>query len=77
MLAGQPNNTPRADFHSGCAFSEITCVCRLVFNDAATYDAATGTGGVDGSVVLNKEEKNRPENKGLSDYVQRLGKAKV
>jgi L-ascorbate peroxidase len=47
-----------------------------VFNDAATYDYATKTGGMDGSVVLSKEEAGRPENKGLEDLVKRLAKAK-
>ena len=47
-----------------------------MFNDAATYDAATGVGGLDGSIVLNKEEMRRSENKGFEDLVKRLGQAK-
>lgn len=49
---------------------------RLVFNDAATYDAATKTGGMDGSVVL-PEELGRPENKMLEPLVKRLAEAKA
>lgn len=37
-------------------------VLRLVFHDAATFDAAAGDGGVNASVRL---ELDRPENKGL------------
>ena len=37
-------------------------VLRLVFHDAATYDAACGNGGANASVRLELE---RPENKGL------------
>lgn len=47
----------------------------LVFNDAGTYDIATGTGGMDGSIVLD-EELNRPENKALKPMVQKLAGAK-
>ncbi|KAL4428092.1 hypothetical protein ABPG75_002181 [Micractinium tetrahymenae] len=48
---------------------------RLLLNDAGTYDAATKTGGCDGSIVL-PEELNRPENKGLAPFVDRLRKVK-
>ncbi|KAG2487468.1 hypothetical protein HYH03_013890 [Edaphochlamys debaryana] len=50
---------------------------RLVVNDALTYDAATKTGGLDGSIVLNKEELGRPENKGLESIIEKLAKAKT
>ena len=50
-------------------------VCRLLFNDAATFDADTQTGGMNGSVVT-KEELGRPENKGLDALVKRIAKAK-
>lgn len=48
---------------------------RLLLNDAGTYDAATKTGGCDGSIVL-PEELSRPENKGLAPFVDRLRKVK-
>ncbi|KAK9810280.1 hypothetical protein WJX72_007826 [[Myrmecia] bisecta] len=48
---------------------------RLVFNDAGTYDVATDTGGVDGSVFLDEELK-RPENQILKPLVAKLAKAK-
>ncbi|GIL48968.1 hypothetical protein Vafri_5468 [Volvox africanus] len=51
-----------------------TCM-RLVLNDAATYDAATKTGGLDGSIVL-PEELSRPENAGLDVVVAKLAQAK-
>ena len=50
--------------------------CRLVFNDAATYNIATNTGGLNGSIILSKEEASRPENADLSDYVAKLAQAK-
>ncbi|GLC42901.1 hypothetical protein PLESTB_001812400 [Pleodorina starrii] len=49
---------------------------RLVLNDAATYDAATKTGGLDGSIVL-PEELSRPENAGLDVIVEKLAQAKA
>eukprot|EP00892_Ulva_mutabilis_P005537 jgi/Ulvmu1/3355/UM156_0012.1 len=49
---------------------------RLVFNDAATFDVASKTGGMDGSVILNAAERKRPEMAGLDDLVKRLGQAK-
>lgn len=48
---------------------------RLLLHDAATYDAASGTGGVNGSVVLS-EELARPENAGLKDVLAKIGAAK-
>ena len=49
---------------------------RLVLHDAGTYDLSTKTGGLDGSVVLNNEEANRPENKEFAPYIAKLKKAK-
>lgn len=49
---------------------------RLVLHDAGTYDLASKTGGLDGSVVLNKEEASRPENKEFGPYIAKLRKAK-
>lgn len=51
--------------------------CRLVFNDAATFDYEAKTGGLDGSIILNKAEASRAENAGLGDYVKKLGQVKV
>eukprot|EP01024_Parvocaulis_polyphysoides_P012789 TRINITY_DN14761_c0_g2_i5.p1 TRINITY_DN14761_c0_g2~~TRINITY_DN14761_c0_g2_i5.p1 ORF type:complete len:354 (-),score=45.21 TRINITY_DN14761_c0_g2_i5:147-1208(-) len=48
---------------------------RLVFNDAATYDVSTKTGGVDGSIIFD-EELNRPENVSLKPIVAKLKDAK-
>ncbi|GFR53080.1 hypothetical protein Agub_g15788, partial [Astrephomene gubernaculifera] len=48
---------------------------RLVLHDAMTYDAATKTGGMDGSIVL-PEELSRPENTDLEPLVARLAQAK-
>lgn len=49
---------------------------RLVFNDAATYDPATKTGGFDGSIVM-PEELSRPENKMLEPVVKRLAEVRA
>jgi L-ascorbate peroxidase len=55
--------------------ADASSAVRLLFNDAATYDAIAKTGGVNGSIVLS-EELSRPENKDLKDLVGRLGKAR-
>lgn len=47
-----------------------------MFNDAATFDIATGTGGMNGSVVLSSEERKRAESAGLEELIGRLTKAK-
>lgn len=49
---------------------------RLVLHDAGTFDRASKTGGIDGSVILNKEEAGRPENKEFEPFVEKLKKAK-
>ena len=49
---------------------------RLVLHDAGTYDLATKSGGIDGSVILNKEEASRPENREFAPYIEKLRKAK-
>jgi L-ascorbate peroxidase len=49
---------------------------RLILHDAATYDADTKTGGFDGSILINSEELNRPENAGLKPLADRLKAAK-
>ena len=49
---------------------------RLVLHDAGTYDVATKSGGLDGSVILNKEEAARPENREFAPYVAKLRRAK-
>lgn len=49
---------------------------RLVLHDAGTFDAATKTGGLDASVILDPEEANRPENKEFAPYIAKLRKAK-
>lgn len=46
-------------------------------NDAGTYDVVTKTGGFDASIILNKAEASRPENKGFENYIAKLGKAKA
>lgn len=48
---------------------------RLLLHDAATYDVATKTGGVNGSIVTS-DELSRPENKDLKSLVEKLGKAR-
>jgi L-ascorbate peroxidase len=48
---------------------------RLLIQDASTYDVATKTGGVNGSIVLSEELK-RPENKDLKAIVDKLAKIK-
>lgn len=50
---------------------------RLVLHDAGTYDFATKSGGIDGSVVLNEEEASRPENKEFAPFVEKLKRAKA
>lgn len=59
------------------ALADALLECRLVLNDAGTYDVATKTGGFDASIILNKAEASRAESAGLSDYVAKLGKAKT
>lgn len=49
---------------------------RLMLNDAGTYDPATKTGGLDGSIILSSEELARPENAGLGPVVDKIKKAK-
>jgi Peroxidase len=66
----------RAKLMRTTAWATMRVRRRLVFNDAATYNIADGTGGMNGSVVLSKEEFNRPENKGFGDLELRLEKAK-
>ncbi|KAL8109921.1 putative L-ascorbate peroxidase 6 [Apium graveolens] len=48
-------------------------VLRLVFHDAGTYEADTGLGGMNGSIVY---ELDRPENGGLKKSLKILQKAK-
>ena len=55
--------------------ADASAAMRLLFNDAATYDAVAKTGGVNGSIVLS-EELSRPENADLKDLVTRLGRAR-
>lgn len=55
--------------------ADAPAALRLLFHDAATYNAVTKTGGVNGSVVLS-EELNRPENKDLKNLVDRLSTAR-
>ncbi|XP_059623459.1 L-ascorbate peroxidase 3-like [Cornus florida] len=43
-------------------------ILRLAWHDAGTYDAATKTGGPNGS-IRNEEEKNHTSNKGLSKAI--------
>jgi len=57
------------------SLADLPTAMQLLFHDAATYDAATGTGGVNGSIILS-EELNRPENKNLKDIVNRLDTAR-
>ncbi|EFJ45738.1 hypothetical protein VOLCADRAFT_105827 [Volvox carteri f. nagariensis] len=56
--------------------ADASACMRLVLHDAATYDAATKTGGLDGSIVL-PEELSRPENAGLDVIVDKLAQAKA
>eukprot|EP00879_Flechtneria_rotunda_P011362 GHRR01011867.1.p1 GENE.GHRR01011867.1~~GHRR01011867.1.p1 ORF type:complete len:324 (+),score=114.29 GHRR01011867.1:58-1029(+) len=48
----------------------------LILHDAATYDVNTTTGGFDGSILLNSEELDRPENSYLKPLANRLLDAK-
>lgn len=47
-----------------------------MFNDAATFDAVTKSGGMDGSVILNTEERKAPQMAGLDDLIKRISQAK-
>lgn len=58
------------------AAGDAPACLRLLLQDASTYDLATKTGGVNGSIVIS-EELNRPENKDLKGIVEKLGKAKA
>lgn len=51
--------------------ADAPAALRLLLHDAATYDAAARTGGVNGSIVLS-EELSRPENKDLKGLVDKL-----
>lgn len=48
---------------------------RVVLHDAATFDVATGKGGLNGSIV-NSEELGRPENKDLKSFIDKLAGVK-
>jgi len=77
-------NAQRSEFLARCTkvlretlTAEDAAACMtLLVNEAGTYDAATKTGGVDGSIVLSSEEAGRPENAALKGLVARLAKAK-
>jgi len=55
--------------------ADAPAAMRLVFNDAGTYDYATRTGGLDGSIVMDEELK-RPENASLKPLVEKLKEVK-
>lgn len=55
----------------GLSRDEANIALRLVLHDAATYNLESGTGGINGSIVLD-EELNRPENKELRPFVEKL-----
>eukprot|EP01025_Chloroclados_australasicus_P016354 TRINITY_DN1816_c0_g1_i1.p1 TRINITY_DN1816_c0_g1~~TRINITY_DN1816_c0_g1_i1.p1 ORF type:complete len:347 (-),score=44.86 TRINITY_DN1816_c0_g1_i1:341-1381(-) len=55
--------------------ADVSQCMRLLFNDAATYDVESKTGGVDGSIILDAE-LNRPENSSLKPLVAKLRTAK-
>lgn len=65
-----------AELKQGLKPEDAEDTLRLVLHDAGTFDVATGTGGLNGSVVL---ELDRPENKSLKPIVDRLKgiKAKI
>ncbi|CAL5222505.1 g4879 [Coccomyxa viridis] len=63
------------EFRKGLAAEDAPACLRLVLHDAATYDVETGTGGLNGSIVL-PQELDRPENKGLKPTVDKLRKIK-
>lgn len=56
--------------------ADAPAALRLVLNDAITYDAATKSGGMDGSIVQG-EELGRPENAALKPLVAKLAAAKA
>lgn len=60
---------------AGLTEADAPAAVRLLLNDAATYDAVSGTGGVDGSIVT-PEELGRPENASLKPLVERLADLK-
>jgi len=55
--------------------AEAPTAMRLLLHDAATYDVATKSGGVNGSIVTS-EELNRPVNKDLKTFVNKLAKVR-
>ncbi len=67
----------RADAALGVALSseDAPAAVRLILADAAGYDAATRTGGVDGSAVLF--EASAPAVKALAPYLAKLKAAKA
>jgi L-ascorbate peroxidase len=52
---------------------DAPAAARAVLNDAGTYDVATGTGGFNGSLRF---ELDRPENRSLKSYFDKLSTAK-
>uniref|UniRef100_A0A383W9J5 Plant heme peroxidase family profile domain-containing protein n=1 Tax=Tetradesmus obliquus TaxID=3088 RepID=A0A383W9J5_TETOB len=56
---------------------DATGLLALMLHDAATYDAETKTGGYDGSILINSEELNRPENAYLKPLAARVKEAKA
>jgi L-ascorbate peroxidase len=83
LTSGQ-KSAMRADFikraevamRAELSAADAPVALRLLLHDAATFDAAAGAGGVNGSVVLS-EELGRPENKDLKAAAAKIGKAKA
>ncbi|CAK0787502.1 hypothetical protein CVIRNUC_010722 [Coccomyxa viridis] len=59
------------EFRKGLSAEDAPDCLRLVLHDAATYDIASGTGGLNGSIVL-PEELDRKENQSLKPIVRKL-----
>ncbi|KAI7845676.1 hypothetical protein COHA_000790 [Chlorella ohadii] len=65
------------EFKKVLTAADAPAAMKLLLHDAGTYDKATGTGGCDGSIVIFQEELDRPENRDLKPYVEKLKQAKA
>jgi L-ascorbate peroxidase len=65
------------EFKKVLTAADAPAAMKLLLHDAGTYDRATGTGGCDGSIVIFPEELDRPENRDLKPFVEKLKQAKA
>jgi len=61
------------DLFGGQCVDNARSAIRLAYADAATFTiSGGGAGGADGSIILDPNESLRPENQGLTTYIEEL-----